>query len=330
SYEEKTVDFYSDYLLYSKYLIFPALFLASYRCLLNSLEDTRIFYWAAAVAVSLNIVLNIILVHGVSIIPAMGVKGAGLATFIVNVIGFLIVHLYLKVKYDLKFKHINPFLANIVVVFNILRKGGPAGIQQILEGGLFTCVMIMMGYFSSNWLAATSVIFSILEITFVISLGISEVASAKLSQWISSGRLLESKLLVNSTFSLVIIVMFLLSVVFYFYPSIVVSVFISSKENENAFSVTMWMLSIVAFFMIFDGLQVSGIYILRGMHETIKSLVISIFCYWIVGLGSGLLFAFIFDLGPKGIFFGFCLGLLTSGLSLVYMSYKFLRITYRV
>ena len=62
-------------------------------------------------------------------------------------------------------------------------------------------------------------------------------------------------------------------------------------------------------FQVFDGIQVTGIGILRGIGDTRAPLVANIVGYWVLGLPLSLFLAFTLGLGAPGLWWGFVLGL---------------------
>jgi MATE family multidrug resistance protein len=74
------------------------------------------------------------------------------------------------------------------------------------------------------------------------------------------------------------------------------------------------LLPIAALFQVFDGTQAVGCGVLRGAADTRAAAVINLVGYWALGLPLGLLLAFPFALGPRGLWWG-----LTAGLAVVAM-----------
>lgn len=77
-------------------------------------------------------------------------------------------------------------------------------------------------------------------------------------------------------------------------------------------------LPIAATFQVFDGLQVVGSGILRGMGRTHISAVVSLFGYWVLAIPLAWLLAFHLDYGLSGIWWGLCLGLFVVAVTLVF------------
>jgi len=76
-------------IIYSGAILF--IFVVSFNSLLHAEGDTKTYRNALILSFFLNIILNPILIFGFAFIPAMGVKGIGLATIISQLVSFIIV-----------------------------------------------------------------------------------------------------------------------------------------------------------------------------------------------------------------------------------------------
>jgi len=69
------------------------------------------------------------------------------------------------------------------------------------------------------------------------------------------------------------------------------------------------LLRLAGLFQVFDGIQVTGIGILRGVGDTRAPLIANLVGYWALGLPLSLFLGFGLKLGPAGLWWGFVLGL---------------------
>jgi MATE family multidrug resistance protein len=76
-------------------------------------------------------------------------------------------------------------------------------------------------------------------------------------------------------------------------------------------------LPIAAAFQIFDGVQVVGCGVLRGMGRTRPAAVFNLISYWMLGLPIGTWLALGAGFGLPGIWWGLCIGLATVSAMLV-------------
>ena len=64
-----------------------------------------------------------------------------------------------------------------------------------------------------------------------------------------------------------------------------------------------------AIFHLVDGLQASGLGLLRGIQDVQIPFILALLSYWIFGICSGYILGFIFKIGSIGIWLGMVIGL---------------------
>jgi MATE family multidrug resistance protein len=87
-------------------------------------------------------------------------------------------------------------------------------------------------------------------------------------------------------------------------------------SDESVIAIASQLLIIAALFQLFDGTQVVGLGILRGMGDVNVPTIFTMIAYWIVGLPVGYLLGIQFKMGVSGVWYGLVMGLLTSSLLL--------------
>ena len=94
-------------------------------------------------------------------------------------------------------------------------------------------------------------------------------------------------------------------------PGWLVSAFLDPSEPANApvISLALSFLLVAAFFQIFDGAQVVGAGMLRGLHDTKVPMLYAAIGYWLVGLSVGVGLGFGLGWGGVGIWIGLATGL---------------------
>jgi MATE family multidrug resistance protein len=82
---------------------------------------------------------------------------------------------------------------------------------------------------------------------------------------------------------------------------------------------------LAAFFQLSDGLQAVGAGVLRGVKETKITGVIALFAYWGIMIPGAYYLAFKTDLGVKGIWISFIVGLSFAAVFLLLRFYSILK-----
>ena len=94
-------------------------------------------------------------------------------------------------------------------------------------------------------------------------------------------------------------------------------------SDKVVITIAAQLLIIAAFFQLFDGTQVVGLGILRGMGDVNVPTIITFLAYWVVGLPVGYLLGLKLHLGVKGVWYGLVLGLMVSAI-LLFFRFQFI------
>ena len=89
-------------------------------------------------------------------------------------------------------------------------------------------------------------------------------------------------------------------------------------QDPEVISIAGKLLIIAAFFQLFDGTQVVGLGILRGLGDVKVPTVITLFAYWVFGLPLGYLLGIKLGFGVEGVWWALLLGLLIASVLLFF------------
>ena len=287
-----------------------------YQCLrefLMAYEIVKFPNLILVIALILNFVLAYSLVFGLGPIPGLGVIGLALAAFIVRMLMGLILLVYC---FDLiHFK--NPFDTNLIK--QLLKIGYPIGIAMFLEFLGFNLITILVGREAGILAATHNIGVTITSSAYVIPMSISAAIAIKVGYFNGAKNLTEIKRYSLSGTMMSVIFMAFCSVLLLFYPKPIFEIFTSNKEM---LALGLPILHIAAFYLMFDGLQVSLSGILKGLKMTKVASVSLIAGYWLFGLPFGYYLAYHYHMSLRG----FWIGLATSFL---FMSIIFLVVIHR-
>ena len=146
----------------------------SYRGFYNGIGLTKIPMYLTIIRVSLNIFFNALLIYGIWGFPELGVEGAGIGSLLATFISFLVFTLYIllsKSKHEYQYLKIsNPL--KFSRIWSIIRLSFPGSLQYAaMFGNIFfnTVIIIVFGEIMGG---ASSMIFAISNIMFMIVLGL--------------------------------------------------------------------------------------------------------------------------------------------------------------
>jgi len=263
----------------------------------------------------LNICLGIIFVKGFFGITPMGIRGVGYATLIDRCTMAIVMSLYVFRSARFK-KYLASFsLKNIDLQrsLKIIRIGIPVALQYTFEIGAFSGAAVIIGAIGYHELAAHQVAINLASITYMMSSGLAAAAAIKSGNYFGAKDHQNLRISALSSYHIVLLFMFATALLFtfgnHFLP------WIYTSDNKVIF-IAAQLLIIAAFFQLFDGAQVVGLGILRGMGDVNIPTLITFIAYWIIGLPVGYWLGIYLKVGVTGVWYGLTLGLMASAIML--------------
>lgn len=305
-------------LLCLSYLPFMLFF--SMKQFFEGIGNTKIAMYITITANLIHIVLNYVLIYGKFGFPEMGLNGAGIGTLISRITMPVMFLMYIIKKPDLKkylvLAHQQPFSKQKII--SLLKIGIPIAFQIIVEVIAFSIGAIMMGWLGEVSLAAHQVAIGLASFTYMISLGISQANTIRVSHQMGVKDYKALKMAAFASTHLVLVFMSSMGIVFIFARNYLPFLFTVDPEVVKIAS---GLLIIAAIFQVFDGLQVVMLSTLRGMADVRLPMFIAFFAYLFLGIPTSYLLAFKLMLGPQGIWYGYLVGLGIAGI-LFYLRFQ--------
>ena len=169
----------------------------------------------------------------------------------------------------------------------------------------------MMGWLGEIPLAAHQVAIGMASFTYMISLGISQANTIRVSHQMGNKDFHSLKMASTASTHLVLAFMSAMAIMFILARNALPLMFTPDPEVIKIASA---LLIIAAFFQIFDGLQVVMLSTLRGMADVKLPMFIAFLAYIMLGIPTSYVLAFIVNIGPEGIWIGYLVGLGTAGM----------------
>ena len=284
---------------------FAFLLFIAVRHTLQAMSVVRPALVAIIVANLVNVVANYALIFGRLGMPPLGVVGSGIATSISRWVLFLglVIAAWPSVR---KYLDAERPLVRPRILGQLLRLGMPIGIQISLEMWFFSTVALMMGNLGARELAAHQVALSLVGLSFMVPMGISGAAATRVGNAIGRGSWTAAQRAAAVCLGLGAVVMLVSAASFKFLPGLLARLF---TDELAVITLAVMLIPIAAVFQIFDGLQVVAFGCLRGSADTRFPAVIAFVGFWMLGLPLGWWLAFRVDLGPRGLWWGFTIGL---------------------
>ena len=296
---ENLMPYISDYMgLWYLSSIFLAMPMVG-NSVLRACGDTRTPSIVMAAGGGLNALLDPIFIFGLGPVPAMGIKGAALATFIAWIVGAFWILYILAVRRKLMLPRLLTLSELRDSSREILKIGLPAAGANMLTpvaGGVMTAVVAGYG---AEAVAAWGVGNRMESIASIVVLALSMTLPPFISQNVGAGQVNRVKRAYSLTLKFVLIWQFVIFLVMWALSSWIAVAF----ANEAEVSVL-----IQLFLMIVPlGYGMQGIIILtnsslNAMHRPMAALILSVIRLFVFFVPISVAGSFLFDL--KGLFVG--------------------------
>lgn len=306
--------------------MFPALFAMVLKSYLSAMERPSIILTVTLSAALFNGLANWLLIFGNLGLPELGLTGAAIASVIAQsatLAGLIFYGGVLKPAFagGVFSRFWKPDRSRIQQVFSL---GWPIGITLLAEAGLFSASAIMVGLLGEVVLAAHGIAMQLASITFVVHLGLSQVATVRAGQAMSAEDSLSLRrgAVVVSACSAAFAALAVSA--FVYFPVPLISLFLSASDSrsEAIVPIAVSLLSAAALFQLADGAQVIALGLLRGLQDTRVPMIMAAIAYWCVGAPAGYLLGFEAGFGGTGVWFGLVIGL---GIAAIALTVRLLR-----
>jgi MATE family multidrug resistance protein len=278
--------------------------------------------WIALAANLVHAGLNWVFIYGHLGAPRLGVVGAGVATAISQVLMFAAMLAAFRI-YRLQrgsVTRLSPTLVRWRGIAEILRLGLPLAAMLALEYWAFAISSLWAGNLGSTELAAHSIAINLASISYMVPLGIGLAATTRVGNLIGAREPLAAQRAAWVAFALGGGVM-----------TVAAATFILGRHwiptwytlDPAVLALTAALLPIAAAFELFDGVQVVGSGILRGMGRTRPAAAFNLIGYYVLGLPIGWWLGFRSGLGLVGIWWGLAAGLAIVSVLALYWVKRF-------
>ncbi len=299
------------YLYLLGFSIIPLMIFQTFKQFAEGLGFTRQAMQISVWGNVLNVCLGIIFVRGMFGIEPMGVRGVGLSTLIDRILMSVAMGVFVLRSHHFK-KYLGQFTLKAVEWVkcrSILKIGMPVAMQYTFEISAFSGAAILMGTIGPVEQAAHQVAINMAAITYMMASGISAAATIKTGNNLGKNDFSLLRLSAISSYHIVLVFMGITALVFVLANRFLPQLY---TADTQVIAIAAQLLIIAGFFQLFDGTQVVGLGILRGMGDVNIPTLITFIAYWLVGLPVAYILGIKMGLGANGIWYGLTLGLLIS------------------
>ena len=306
----------SDYLVIAGWGIFPALLVMVLKSYLAALERTRVVLWVTLGAVAVNAAVNYALIFGHWGAPELGIRGAAIASLAVQAVSVVLLAAYAAWATSEHQLFIRFWRPDWEAFGQVFRLGWPIGVTSLAEVGLFAASSTMMGWLGTRPLAAHGIALQIASLTFMVHLGLSNVATVRAGRAVGRGDAEDLKRGGQVVVAISLIMAVLTVITFLSIPEILMALFLSPDEPNRAAVIALGvpLLAAAALFQLADAAQVMALGLLRGVKDTQIPMIIAAVSYWMIGMPVSYILGFVLDWQGPGVWLGLAVGLACAGI----------------
>ncbi len=260
------------------------------------------------IMLAMNIIGNYTLIYGHFGFPESGAVGAGWASTLSAWSGaiaiLVITFLHKEFRDYIPGRHV--FRVYSSLLKQILKIGLPSGLSIIFEASMFAVFSLLMGRFGVNVLAGSQIALNCASITFMIPLGLSFAITTNVAVYVGQEKYRDARLAGLAGYTVSICCSIISATVLILLNHQIAAVY---TNNTELIRIAATLLIFAGIFQLSDGLQVSGMGILRGYKDTRIPMISNLVSYWGVGMTLGYGLGFILDYGAQGMWIGIIIGL---------------------
>jgi MATE family multidrug resistance protein len=235
--------------------------------------------------------LNYLFIYGAFGIEGMGGPGCAVATVIINWL-WLLITLWIVLAdsfykpFALFARFSKPDFHRIGV---ILRLGMPIGFSYLIEVTSFTFMSLFIARLGTEALAGHQIVANIGTVIYMVPLSLSIATMTLVSQSIGANQQSRAEQIGWSSVFFTTTACAVIGLTAWFFRTELLNLY-DPPEEVKQFAIPLFLF--IAFYQIFDALQVSAAFILRAYRIAFWPMLIYAISLWGVGLGGGYLLGF--------------------------------------
>ena len=292
----------------------------SFRNFLAAIGKTIVPFLLVASAAIVNIILNWVLIFGNLGAPELSLLGAGIASSISGIYGYVIFVIY--IKWDAKARDFDLF-SNLLNpdwerMGELMKIGWPISVTVTFEGMLFNAGVLIAGAVGVIEQAGFQIALSVASTAFMMPYGLSMAGAVRIGLAKGAANTPAARRASTATILSSVLAIGLCALPVAFVPQWVASLYFNMEaaDTRPVFEYVVIFLPIAAGFMFFDAVQVACNQLLRGLADVKWPMVITGISYWVIGFPIAFYTALHTNIGAAGIWYGLTAGLIAAFIGL--------------
>lgn len=261
---------------------------------LRSVETVKIGFVVTLTALVFNVFLNYCLISGHFGFPAMGVKGAAIATLISRIVEFLIVVIYVVfADKKVQWKPTDLFCLDKKLFRDYIHVGLPVILSETLWGVASTAQTAILGRLGDNTIAANSIATTIFQVISVISYASANSAGVVIGKTVGEGDIPRVKAYTKTLQVIFVIIGLVTGSALWFSKDWILSLY--GSINPATYDLTVQFIAVLSITVVGTSYQVACLPgIVTGGGDTKFVLINDTIHQWLIVIPFAYLSAFVF------------------------------------
>ncbi len=261
----------------------------------------------------INIILDPIMIFGLGPVPAMGVKGAALATLISGFIACsaIVIIIFRHKEYGLSIKR--TFIPDLPLIKKLLSIGGWSGLNSLSRPLSAIFLQRIITFHGTAAVAGFSFGVQWISIVFIFMQGMRVSISTLVGQFLGSRRFSDAVATTKAALKLGYVFVAVVSVIGVSFAKEAISVFTTDPDVVAAGSAYLFIIYIGMFFHVPMTVYAAGF---NGAGHTAPPMITSFAANWVGKIGFAYVTTYIFGLGINWVWAGITLSLVMEGVGL--------------
>jgi len=235
----------------------------------------------------------------------MGVTGAALGTIVSQATGSAVyLVLLLRPEFRREYHTLSGWRPEPWLVRRLVRYGMPTGLQYSVEVAAFAVFLVIVGRIGADALAASGIAFNLNMIVFMPMVGMAVAVSSLVGRYLGAERPFVAERVVGSALQMSLGYMVACGLLYVFGAKLLLMPYAAGADPASfprIAAIATVLLRFVAFYSIFDMMNLVHAAGLRGAGDTVYPMALTFVLAWVVmlvpawigcvGLGQGVYFA---------------------------------------
>jgi putative MATE family efflux protein len=262
--------------------------------------------------VILNFALDPLFIFGWHFIPALGVKGAAMATVstqsLALIIGFVILF---RGKHDIHL-HLSDFKPNLVHIKRAFKIGLPSSIEQSMRAIGMTAMTFLIVPFGTSTVAAYGAGSNLIQLIMIPALGLSMAISTLVGQNIGAGNMPRATAIARLGAFLGFSLLAVFSLIAYVFAAPIIAFFVPGDALVIKGGAVF--LHTVCISWGFLGLQLCLVGVLRATGNTVIPMMLALVSQWVLQFPIAYVLSHYTKMAEKGIWLAFPISIIITAL----------------